>query len=486
MSATANLTGYAAPSLVDDMLAQARLRPDDAGFAIVRAGVGALLRELGDAAEPQRIDRAVVDRLIAELDRRLSQQLDEILHHPAFQRLEAAWRGLKFLVDRTDFRENIRIELCPCSKGELARDFADAPERAKSGLYRLLYASEYGTFGGKPFGAVIAAYELGPGPQDLALLGHCAAVATMAHAPIIAAAAPSCFGLGSFEGLPALKDLRSVFEGPQYAAWQSFREREDARSVGLCLPRFLLRLPYGPETTPTREFEYRERAAVHETYLWGNAAFALASRLCDSFARYRWCPNIIGPQSGGAVPGLPLHQFRAMGELQTKIPTEILITERRECELSDEGFIPLVARKGSDDACFFSAPSCQKPKGFGQSEEGRAAELNYRLSTQLPYLFIVTRLAHYIKVMQREQIGAWKERADLERELGRWIRQYVADMDSPSRDVRARRPLREAQIAVAEVPGEAGWYRVDLKVRPHFKYMGAFFTLSLVGRLEKQ
>ena len=224
----------------------------------------------------------------------------------------------------------------------------------------------------------------------------------------------------------------------------------------------------------------------HEHYLWGSTAFAFATKLTDSFAKYRWCANIIGPKGGGAIEDLPLHQYEAMGEIQTKIPTEVLISERREYELAEEGFIALTMRKGSDNACFFSANSVQKPKYFGISKEGKEAELNYKLGTQLPYIFIISRLAHYIKVIQRENIGTWKERVDLERELNNWIRQYVADMDNPAPGVRSRRPLRQAQITVEDVEGEPGWYRVSMKVRPHFKYMGAFFTLSLVGKLDKE
>ena len=227
-------------------------------------------------------------------------------------------------------------------------------------------------------------------------------------------------------------------------------------------------------------------SASHDHYLWGNTAFTFATRVADSFAKWRWCPNIIGPQSGGAVEDLPMHQFEAMGEIQTKIPTEILISERREYELAEEGFIALTMRKDSDNAAFFSANSCQKPKFFGISAEGKQAETNYKLGTQLPYMFIICRLAHYIKVLQREQIGSWKEKEDLQAELNKWISQYVADMEAPSQSVRSRRPLRQAEIKVEDVEGDPGWYRVDMKVRPHFKYMGAFFTLGLVGKLDKK
>ncbi len=252
-------------------------------------------------------------------------------------------------------------------------------------------------------------------------------------------------------------------------------------------PRFLVRLPYDPSNNPIKGFHYQEQtSADHHHYLWGNTAFLLATALTDSFARYRWCPNIIGPQSGGAIHDLPVHLFEAMGQLQAKIPTEVLITDRREYELAEEGFIALTMRKESDNAAFFSANSVQKPKVFPNTEEGRQAATNHRLGSQLPYLFIINRLAHYLKVLQREQLGAWKERQDLERELNGWIRQYVADQENPPAEVRSRRPLRSANVQVSEVEGETGWYQVKLAVRPHFKYMGASFELSLVGRLDKE
>ena len=475
-------------SLLDEILSETKLTPGDEGYQIAKAGVQAFIAELiQPKREGEKIDKALVDAMIAEIDMKLSRQIDEIIHHPTFQKLESAWRGLKFVIDRTNFRENIKCELLNCSKEDLLTDFEDSPEIPKSGLYKIAYSAEYGQFGGRPYGLIVANYDFGPGPQDMTLLSNCAAVACMAHAPFIAASGPQFFGLDDYLNLPNLKDLKAIFEGPQYTKWQSFRESEDARYVGLCMPRFLLRLPFGSNTVPVKAFNYEEQVVgEHHKYLWGSAAFAFATRVADSFAKYRWCPNVIGPQAGGTVEDLPLHQYEAMGEIQTKIPTEIMLTERREYELSEEGFIGLTFRKDSDNACFFSANSCQKAKFFGQSEEGREAELNYRLGTQLPYLFIICRLAHYIKVLQREQIGSWKEKTDLENELNKWISQYVADQDVVSPAIKSRRPLRKAAITVTDVPGNAGWYKVDMKVRPHFKYMGAFFTLGLVGKLDKQ
>jgi type VI secretion system protein ImpC len=475
-------------SLLDDIVTATKLKPADEAYAIARKGVHALLAQLTEPGRTvDKISNAVIDDFIVAIDKKLSAQLNAIMHHSEVQKIESAWRSLKFLVDRTDFRENIKIEVLNATKDELLEDFEDSPEITKSGLYKTIYTAEYGQFGGKPYGNIITNYDFGPGPQDIKLLQNMAAVAAMAHAPVVAAAGPQFFGVDSFQELPNLKDLQSIFEGPQYAKWQSFRESEDARYVALTLPRFLLRLPYGPDTRPVKAFNFQEDVSEsHDRYLWGNSAFAFATRLTDSFAKYRWCTNIIGPMGGGTVEDLPLHQFESMGAVQTKIPTEVLISERREFELAEEGFVGLTMRKGSDNACFFSANSTQKPKYFGNSQEGKSAELNYKLGTQLPYMFVANRLAHYLKVIQRENIGSWKERTDLERELNNWIKQYVADQDNPPASVRSRRPLRQAQITVENVEGEPGWYKVGMKVRPHFKYMGAFFTLSLVGKLDKE
>ncbi|MCW8139300.1 MAG: type VI secretion system contractile sheath large subunit [Planctomycetota bacterium] len=486
-AAAAAATTTSEGSLLDEIMQQTKLSPDQEGYEVARRGVSAFIGELLAPGKQKKADKTVIDAMVAEIDRKLSAQVDEILHHEQFQKLESAWRGLKLVVDRTDFRENVKLELLNVSKEDLLADFEDSPEIVQSGLYKTMYTNEFGQFGGSPYGAMIGNYDFGPGPQDVALLGKIGSVAAMSHCPFIAAAGPQFFGIESFEELPNLKDLQAVFEGPQYAKWHAFRESDDARNVGLTVPRFLLRLPYGKDTDPVKAFEYTEQVAGnHKAYLWGNTSFSFATRLAESFAKYRWCPNIIGPQSGGTVNDLPLHQYEAMGEIQTKIPTEVLISDRREYELAEQGFIALAMRKGSDEACFFSANSCQKAKTFGTSKEGKDAEMNYRLGTQLPYMFIVNRLSHYIKVLQREQIGSWKEKADLQRELNQWIGQYVADDDNPSPAIRSRCPLRSAQIDVEDVPGEAGWYKVSMKIRPHFKYMGSFFTLSLVGKLDKE
>lgn len=474
-------------SLLDEIVAATRLKPSEEAYSITKQGLQAFIDEMLKPGKEVRVTASAVDEMIANLDQKLSTQVDVILHNKEFQQLESAWTSLKFLVDRTDFRENIKVEVMNVTKTDLLDDFEDAPEITKSGLYKLAYTQEYGQFGGKPYGLMVGNFELGPSAPDVKLLQNLASVATMSHAPFVAAAGAQFFGIDSFTGLPNLKDLKSIFEMPQYIKWQSFRESEDSRNVALALPHFLLRIPYGPDTKPVKGFNYKEDTTDGDgNFLWGNAAFAFASRITDSFGKYRWCANIIGPQGGGAVEDLPIYQYEAMGELQTKIPTEVLISERREFELAEEGFVALTMRKGSDNAAFFSANSTQKPKVFANTPEGKQAELNYKLGTQLPYTFIVSRLAHYIKVIQRENIGTWKERGDLETELNNWIRQYVADQDNPSPGVRSRRPLRKASISVTDVEGEPGWYRVNMQVQPHFKYMGASFTLSLVGKLDKE
>ena len=475
-------------SLLEEILAASAIpAADERRQTLQRALQEVIDQRVLDRPEATVIDRALVDLLISEIDERMSRQIDEILHHHNFQRLEAAWRGLKFVVDRIDFRENIRIEMLNCSKEDLLADFEDTPEVPKSGLYKTVYSAEFGQFGGRPYAAMVSNYDFGPGPQDILLLQKCASVATMAHAPFFATAAPSFFGLKDYLNIPNLKDIHALFEGPQYTKYSAFRETEDARYVGLLLPRFLVRLPYGAGTVPVKAFNYEEDViGKHGAYLWGAPTYAFATRVAESFARYRWCLNIIGPSSGGTVEGMVLHQYEAMGYLQTKIPTEIMLTERREFELAEEGFIGFTYRKDSDNACFFSANSTQRPKTFGLSEEGRAAEMNHRLGTQLPYMFIICRLSHYIKVLQREQIGTWKERSDLEKELNDWIGQYVSNMEVTTAAVRARRPLRQAKISVTDVQGNAGWFKVDMQVRPHFKYMGAHFNLNLVGKLDKE
>jgi len=475
-------------TLLDQIMAQTKLLPSQEGYQVARQGVSAFIAEILKIPDPEQlINKHRVDQMITELDRVLGKQMDAILHQPDFQQLESAWRSLKLLVDRTDFRENIKLEVLHVSKDDLLDDFENAADITCSGIYKHVYTAGYGQFGGEPVAAMVGNYTFGPSSPDIKLLSYMASVGAMSHAPFLAAPSPEFFNLSSFEELPNLKEIKDIFAGPRHAKWRAFRESEDARHAALTGPRFMLRSAYHPQEQSINSFNYEENIdGKHENYLWGNSAFLLASCINDSFARYRWCPNIIGPQSGGAVEDLPVHLYESLGQLQAKIPTEVLISDRKEFELAEEGFIALTMRKNSDNAAFFSANSVQKPKNFPKTPEGLQAQTNYKLGTQLPYLFIVNRLAHYIKVLQREQIGSWKARKDLESGLNKWIKQYIADQENPSADVRSRRPLRAAKVEVSDVAGDPGWYQVSLAVRPHFKYMGANFEISLVGRLDTQ
>lgn len=483
-----NSKSVVSSSILDTLLEKTTFTKEQEEYNVAKTGLELFIGDLLKNKKPdEKVNKKTIDRMIAELDRKISLQVDQVIHDKQFQAVEAAWRGLKFVVERTDFRENIKFDVLSVKKDELLDDFDQAPEVVQSGLYKHVYSAHYGQFGGEPVGAIIGNYEFGPSTPDIRLLQYVSSVSAMAHAPFIAGASPQMYGVKSNLQLPAVKELSSVYESPRFRKWNSLRETEDARYIGLTGPRFLLRQPYDPIDNPVRSFVYTEDvASEHENYLWGNTAFAFATRLTESFAKYRFCANIIGPQSGGSVYDLPVHVYEAMGQLDAKIPTEVLITDRRELEMADQGFIALTMRKGSDNAAFFSANSIQMPKRFPNTKEGKIAETNYKLGTQLPYMMIVNRLAHYLKVLQREQLGSWKEREDLERELNIWLKQYVADQENPPSDVRSKRPLRAASVEVSDVAGDPGWYQVVLKVRPHFKYMGANFELSLVGKLDKK
>lgn len=471
--------------LIAEVLGFTRIAEQDESYPVVKQGVEALLQEaLKKDDSAVRVDKSFVNDLIDELDARLSQQMDEILHNEAFKELERPWRSLKFLTERTDFSQNIKIEILNVTKEDLQEDFDDAPDLTQSGLYRRVYTEEYGQFGGEPYGVIIGDYQFTHQASDVRLLKQLGSLSAMTHAPFIGNANHEFFGVDNFAELPNLKELESVFEGAQYRKWHELREHDDSRNVGLTLPNFMLRPTYG-EDLLVRAFNYEETVSQKQDYLWGNASFAYASRLVDSFAEFRWCPNIIGPQSGGAVEDLPINIEEQEGREEVFGPVEVQISDRKEYELAELGFIPLTLRKNGDHAVFFSSNSIQKAVKFGNDEESKMAEMNYKLGTQLPYLFIVSRLAHYIKVLQRENLGSWKSRSDLETELNKWLRRYVADQENPSPATRSSRPLRKASITVSETEGELGWYSVSLSVTPHFKFMGANFTLSLSGILDK-
>ena len=473
--------------IIESIMQRSKYTKDDESYSVVKQGVAEFISNIitTNNAE-EKINKLALDEMIAHIDTLLSAQMDEILHNKSFQELESTWRGIRFLVERTNFNENVKIDLLDATKEEILDDFENNLDITQSTLYKQIYSAEYGQFGGEPVGAIVADYELDKSNQDMTFLNKMSSIAAMSHSPLLTSLSAKFFGLDNFAELENIKDLKSLLEGPQYTRWRTFRENEDAKYTGCLVNRFLTRSPYIPEDTPIKSFNYRETVDKHDDMLWGNGAYAFATRLTDSFADYRWCGNIIGPKGGGAVKDLPTYTYENYGSVQTKIPTEVLITDRREFELAENGFITLTLRRDSNNAAFFSANSVLKPKVFPNTPEGKAAETNFRLGTQLPYVFLISRLAHYLKVLQREEIGTWKERSDVERGLNEWLRQYISDQENPPADVRSRRPFRSAKVIVSDIAGEPGWYKIELLARPHFKFMGANFELSLVGKLDKE
>lgn len=431
----------------------------------------------------EKLDKDAIDEIITDLDAKLSDQISEIMHNEKFQKLEAAWRGLKFLVDNTNFRANIGIEVLNVSKEDLREDLEDAPEILQSGLFHHIYKSEYDQAGGHPFGAIVGDFYFNQSAADVAMLRNLSKVGAGCHAPFISSVDANMFGLDDSTQLHKIKDMEDHFNQSEYTKWRSLRETEDARYLGLAFPRFLLRSPYDPENRPNASFRFEERVhgSEHEKFLWGNAAFAMASRMTESFARNGWCVNIRGPQAGGMVEDLPLFHYEEEGEKKTKIPTEVMISDRVELELAESGFMPLTFYKNSDYACFFSAQSAQKPKKYSTDE----ATANAKLSANLPYLFLASRLSHYLKVIQRENIGAAKEKDDLQKELDTWIQKLVTKMPGAGADLKAERPLRDARIVVEDLPDSPGWYDVRMFIRPHFQVEGINVELSLVSKMPK-
>jgi type VI secretion system protein ImpC len=428
---------------------------------------------------------AMINSYVARIDRLLSIQLNEILHHPSFQKLEGSWRGLKYMLDQSETNDGLKIKVLNVTKRDLLRDLQRAPEFDQSTLFKKVYEEEFGIFGGAPFASLIGDYEFTKSPEDIELLERIGMTAAAAHAPFLSAASPEFFNMESFATLDAPRDMSKVFDTTEYAKWKSFRASEDSRYVGLTCPRMLIRLPYGKDTKPVDAFNYEENVdgTDHAKYLWANAAYALGARLTNSYAQFGWCAAIRGVEGGGLVEGLPVHNFNTdEGDTVMKCPTEVPITDRREKELADQGFIPLVHCKGTDYAAFFSVQSAQKAKVYDKD----AANANARLSTQLPYILAVSRFAHYLKAMMRDKIGAFMSRSDCERWLNQWITNYVTPDDNAAPSVKASRPLRDARIEVAEVPGKPGVYRAIAFLRPHFQLDELSVSLRLVAELPKQ
>ena len=431
---------------------------------------------------------------ITAIDEVVSKQLATVMHAPEFQKLEGTWRGLHHMVMNSETGTDLKIRVLNCGKRELQKDLEKAVEFDQSQTFKKIYSSEFGTPGGAPYGSLIGDYEFTNHPDDMNILKNVSSVAAAAFCPFISAAMPELMGLDSWEDLSKPRDLAKIFDTVEYTQWKSFRESEDSRFVVLTMPRALARLPYGKNTKPIDEFEYEEVAldkqgksisVDHDNYCWMNTAYVMGTKLTNAFSEYGWCTAIRGAEGGGKVEGLPAHIFQADdGDMDLKCPTEVAITDRREKELSDLGFLPLCHYKNTDYAVFFGGQTTQKPKKY-EGKNGAAATANAAISARLPYMMATSRIAHYLKVIARDKIGSFMEREDCEKWLNDWIMNYVANDDSPSQDVKARHPLREAKIEVKEIPGAPGSYNAVAYLRPFLQLEELSTSMRMVARIPK-
>jgi type VI secretion system protein ImpC len=476
-TATAELT------VLDRIVQEGRMARDDVQKIYARDLVGEFASQVLDQEMTVGSDTvAAINARIAQIDNIISKQLNEILHHPDFQALEASWRGLAYLVFKTETGTQLKLRLLNATRKELQDDLEKAVEFDQSNLFKKLYEEEYGTFGGHPYSFLVADFEFGRHPMDMAFLEGLSNVAAAAHAPLIAAASPKLFDLDTFVDLGTPRDLAKIFESTELIKWRSFRDSDDSRYVALVLPHILLRLPYGPDTRPVDGMNFVEDVTGrdHRKYLWGNASYALAQRITNAFSLYGWCAAIRGVEGGGKVEGLPTHTFKTdEGDKALKCPTEIAITDRREKELSDLGFISLCHCKGEDYAAFFGGATTQKPKTYNTNE----ANANARISAVLPYVLAASRFAHYLKVIVRDKIGSFQTKDELARFLNSWIADYVLLADGAAQSSKAKFPLREARVDVAEVAGKPGVYTATVFLRPHFQLEELTASIRLVATL---
>ncbi|SFP54347.1 type VI secretion system protein ImpC [Ectopseudomonas composti] len=470
-------------TLLDRIIADGRMAHDESQQGYARDMLAEFATQVLD--EGMAIDKdtvAMINDRISQIDKLISDQLNEVLHHPDLQKLEASWRGLHMLVDQTETSSRLKLRLLNVTQKELQNDLEKAVEFDQSALFKKIYEEEYGTFGGHPFSLLVGDYAFGRHPQDVALLEKLSNVAAAAHAPFIAAANPKLFDMNSFTELAVPRDLSKIFESLELIKWRSFREGEDSRYVSLVLPNFLLRLPYGPDTKPVEGMDYLEdvNGTDHSKYLWGNAAWLMATRITSAFAKYGWCAAIRGAEGGGAVEGLPAHTFRTLsGDLSLKCPTEVAITDRREKELNDLGFISLCHKKNTDMAVFFGGQTTNKAKLYNTNE----ANANARISAMLPYVLAASRFAHYLKVIMRDKVGSFMTRDNVQTYLNNWIADYVLINDNAPQEIKAQYPLREARVDVSEVAGKPGVYRATVFLRPHFQLEELTASIRLVANL---
>ncbi|HEX5388920.1 MAG TPA: type VI secretion system contractile sheath large subunit [Burkholderiaceae bacterium] len=455
-----------------------------------RSAVEAAVQTLAQQALSQTtlIGRDVIESIqsmIAAIDKKLSEQVNIILHHTEFQKIEGAWRGLHYMVNNTETDQHLKIRVMDMPKNDLAKTLKRYKGAAwdQSPLFKKIYEEEYGQFGGEPFGALVGDYHFDHSPADVELLGEMAKIAASAHAPFITGASPSLMQMSSWQELSNPRDLTKIFGTPEYAAWRSLRESDDSRYLAMCMPRFLARPPYGARTNPVEEFDFEEDtgAADHSKYAWANAAYAMATNINRSYKLYGWGSRIRGIESGGAVENLPLHTFPTDdGGVDQKCPTEIAISDRREAELSANGLLSLIHRKNSDFAAFIGAQSLHKPALYDDPD----ATANANLAARLPYLFACNRFAHYLKCIVRDKIGSFKERSDMERWLNQWIMNYVdGDPANSSEITKSQKPLAAAEVVVEEVEGNPGYYTSKFFLRPHYQLEGLTVSLRLVSKL---
>jgi len=471
-------------ALLDQIVEQSKVAKSSTEHARAKDIISELVSQVMDGTVVVSDNlAATIDARVAELDAMISSQLSAVMHAPEFQKLESSWTGLQYLVKNTATSTNLKIKMMNATKKELVKDFQSALEFDQSTMFKKVYEEEFGTFGGAPFGALLGDFEITRQPEDMYFIEQMSHVAAAAHAPFISSASPELFGLETYSDLGKPRDLSKVFDTVEYAKWKTFRESEDARYVGLTLPRFLGRMPFHPADGATVEgFNYVEDVdgTDHHKYLWCNAAYAFGTKLTAAFEDFGWCAAIRGVEGGGLVEDLPTHTFKTdEGEVALKCPTEIAITDRREKELSDLGFISLVHCKNTDYAAFFGAQSTQKARKYNTD----SANANAVLSAQLQYIFAVSRIAHYMKAMMRDKIGSFASASNVEDFLNRWLTQYVLLDDNASQEQKAQFPLREASVQVSEVPGRPGVYRAVSFLRPHFQLDELSVSLRLVAEL---
>ncbi len=486
--APATQVATAETSEFENLLSQQfRPKTDEARDAVKAAVQTLAAQALAGTGTISKDAVSSVQAIIAELDRKLSEQVNLIIHHEDFRKLEGSWRGLHHLVNNTETDERLKIRVMSISKKDLGRTLKKFKGTAwdQSPLFKKIYEEEFGTPGGSPYGTLIGDYEFDHSPPDVEILSGMAQIAAASHAPFITASAPTLMNMDSWQELSNPRDLTKIFQTPEYASWRSLRNSEDAKYLGLTMPRFLSRVPYGAKTSPVEEFAFEEdtEGADHSKYTWSNAAYAMGVNVNRAFKEYGWCARIRGAESGGLVDSLPVHSFPTDdGGGDMKCPTEIAITDRREAELGKAGLMPLSHWKNTDYAVFVGAQSLQKPQEYDDPD----ATANANLAARLPYLFATCRFAHYLKCIVRDKIGSFKERIDMEKWLNKWILNYVESSPSASEEAKSRRPLASAQVVVEEVPGNPGYYSSKFFLRPHYQLEGLTVSLRLVAKLPSE